>query len=201
MDNHPRPRHVLNDKGVFLLLLLLAILSAVTLVVQEAASDPPVVEQADDSQTVQGAISWLLRGTRPTDPRHERTPLLASHIEREATYYSVDPYLLLATLFAESSLRLNQEGTIGEVGMGQLHGKARTDALEELRGRGIDSESLQGQVAQSAWLLQDCKGACGDVQQALSRYLTGRCRYDPVGKIGKKVRYRWSLAGKLRNIQ
>ena len=122
---HWKPKYVLSDLGVLMMLLVLTLLSAVTLFVRDAVSDPPVVSVEETDKGVERAIQWLLRGVRKNDPRWDRTPELATHIESEAEYYAIDPYLLLATLFAESSLRLNQVGELkGEVGLGQLHGKA-----------------------------------------------------------------------------
>ncbi len=205
MENDIDSRRVLNDRGVVVMLALLTLLSLVALCVHDALADPPADGRAGDVVTrLEVAQAWLLRGVRSSDRRHGRVHELARLVAEEAEHYQVDPYLLLATLFAESSLRLGRVGSArGEVGMGQLHGTALVLAGRELRSRGLEAESLAGQVAASAWLLGECHEACGAHEGAhegaVSRYLTGRCRAGSEN-VEKKIRYRLSLADILRTL-
>jgi hypothetical protein len=201
------PRHVLNDRGVLVMLTLLALLSFVTLLVDEALGEPSTpCEEADRVETktetdLEPAIRWLLRGVRSSDPRHERAPRLASLIAQEAEYYGISPQLLLATLFAESSLRLGRVGEArNEVGMGQLHGQALLRARRELQARGVNVNELDGQIAASAWLLSDSRQICGDLPGAITRYISGRCNSSGE-RVSKKVRHRLILVQKLEKIK
>jgi len=194
----PTGRSMLTMLGI---LVFLALLGAGI----QALSDPvPGSSVPVEESSIEDGIDWLLRGVRPSDPRHKRSAELAGLIYTEGAYYEVDPHLVLATLFAESSLRLNRVGAArAEIGLGQLHGTALRKAKKELKRRELSYDTLEGQVAACAWLLKDCRTACKSTDKSIeqaARYLSGKCR--PVSdNVVKRAHYRLLLTSRLENVQ
>ena len=107
------------------------------------------------------------------------------HISEE---YNIDPMLMIATLYRESSFKMNVTGKIGEKGMGQVHGLAK---------RGCEMSTAYGQIDCAARWIHRMELKCGSVHGAVSAYLSGKCK--PTGKVLAALRRRVSLARKLKN--
>jgi len=114
-----------------------------------------------------------------------RADLVATivHISNE---YNIDPMLMIATLYRESSFKMNVTGKIGEKGMGQVHGLAK---------RGCEMSTEYGQIdCAASWMAKMIK-QCGSVNNGVSAYLSGKCK--PTGKVLAAIRRRVGLAKKL----
>ena len=101
--------------------------------------------------------------------------------------YDVDPMLMIATLYRESSFKMNATGRIGETGMGQVHGVAR---------RGCDMKTAHGQIECAARWMHKMELKCGSVNGAISAYLSGRCK--PKRRVLAALKRRVNLATRLK---
>jgi len=177
----------LNELGTYAvgMLFLLVIFMAAYLVPGPAHSEPlEGAESAVDAlgysvetQELIRAQEWYLAKVWPGDARHDRVEVLAPLVVSEAAHYSLDRFILMITLIEESSLRLNQVGkSDGELGLGQQHGQALRDSVQAVKARGIDPNSIHGQIARTAWVLHQGNLKCKDELGMVSRYLSGKCK-------------------------
>jgi len=106
----------------------------------------------------------------------------------------------MITLIEESSLRLNQVGrSDGELGLGQQHGQALRDSVQAVKARGIDPNSIHGQIARTAWVLHQGNLKCKDELGMVSRYLSGKCKSKSV-RTQRKATKRLTRAAKLKIV-
>lgn len=94
---------------------------------------------------------------------------------------------LLAVAFLESSFDPRARGTIGEIGIMQIHGVAA---------QGCDLRTQRGQLICGARLLQAGIEEYGSWRGSLTRYATGRCR-SKSDRVRRIVNHRVRFAEKL----
>jgi len=200
----------LNELGTYAvgMLFLLVIFMAAYLVPGPAHSEPlEGAESAVDAlgysvetQELIRAQEWYLAKVWPGDARHDRVEVLAPLVVSEAAHYSLDRFILMITLIEESSLRLNQVGkSDGELGLGQQHGQALRDSVQAVKARGIDPNSIHGQIARTAWVLHQGNLKCKDELGMVSRYLSGKCKSKSV-RTQRKATKRLTRAAKLKIV-
>jgi len=200
----------LNELGTYAvgMLFLLVIFMAAYLVPGPAHSEPlEGAESAVDAlgysvetQELIRAQEWYLAKVWPGDARHDRVEVLAPLVASEAAHYSLDRFILMITLIEESSLRLNQVGrSDGELGLGQQHGQALRDSVQAVKARGIDPNSIHGQIARTAWVLHQGNLKCKDELGMVSRYLSGKCKSKSV-RTQRKATKRLTRAAKLKIV-
>jgi len=200
----------LNELGTYAvgMLFLLVIFMAAYLVPGPAHSEPlEGAESAVDAlgysvetQELIRAQEWYLAKVWPGDARHDRVEVLAPLVVSEAAHYSLDRFILMITLIEESSLRLNQVGkSDGELGLGQQHGQALRDSVQAVKARGIDPNSIHGQIARTAWVLHQGNLKCKDELGMVSRYLSGKCKSKSV-RTQRKATKRLTRALKLATV-
>lgn len=140
------------------------------------------------SDIVNGIAAAMDRLTRVA-PRHpvqrdsEWRRELAEMIVAAADVHGVDPFLLLTVAFCESTLRPAVLGSLGERGLGQVHGVAA---------KGCDLSTPQGEIECTARHLALCRTLCdGSTAQTLARYATGGvCKPRKGGRLDGLVRRR-----------
>lgn len=212
----------LNTLGMIVYLIALTLLAVVALAADAALGSPATpaertVEIEPTPARVETAIKALLKSVKSSDPRVLKAAKRAELIFNEAKHYNQDPFTVLASLFCESSLHsgIQADSEYQEWGMAQAHGLAKRKCQEEMKERGIDFESEQGQIGCGAFLLnyweQDCDYLAQDLKQckryakkctgAVSAYITGDCNAAKLSKpIASKVSYRLRLAAKLDKL-
>ena len=175
--------------------LLLAFIQSTCELPEARADEPPT-----------GAVAFLLERDRaqPSDPRWAVAAEYEAMLIEVAEAEGIDPALFVAMAFLESSFDYKAVGAIGELGLVQVHGKAK---------RGCDLSTPRGQAECGArWLTvvsEDCgkavildkekclktgsKGACSG---GLSGYASGSCAASDrvVGLVLRRLR----LANKIR---
>lgn len=80
--------------------------------------------------------------------------------------HDIEARVILMTSFFESSWSTEARGSIGEVGLMQLHGVAAA---------GCDLATQRGQLDCGAKALRASLDACGSLRGALTMYATGKC--------------------------
>ena len=202
----------LNKLGVAVFVLALWGVSEGILCVAEARADEPVGDPDEGHAALvdhlELGIGYLLRQVSPADPRRARARWISETIAQESKWAGVDrPHLVLAMAFLESSLKPDVEGSIGEWGYMQTHGRAAALCRRELEPRGVELRSEQGQIACGVLTLRRLIEDCGYVARdeelcarssrwgcegALAAYLTGRC-----GAARANRRVAWGVARRL----
>lgn len=153
-----------------------------------------------------GAVTWLLErdGTPKKDPRWNDAYRIEKALVGAAMDHNIDPALMVAMGYKESSFELDAKGRIGEIGLVQVHGKAA---------RNCDLETPEGQAECGAkWLsrvTEECGGriannpvkciSTGDKRHCsggLAAYASGNCV--ATERVGWIVRGRLKLAEKIR---
>lgn len=215
-----KSRRELNNLGVAVFLIAASILAVLFLWVNDALSEP-VAEEAPAVQPsperVGTAIKFLMQNVNPRDARVKRAEETGKLIFEESDYYGLDPFLVLSTVFCESSLKsgIQADSKYQEWGMAQVHGTARNLCFAEMRSRGIDPTSEHGQIGCSAFNLSYWENDCGfiarDLEQcqnykqhcggAVSAYISGSCQRAKKSKaVASKVSYRLRFARKLDRV-
>ena len=135
------------------------------------------------------AVLSLVEGApaRKITKNEEYRAWLVEMIVSISKKYNVDPILMIATLYRESSFKMNVTGRIGEKGMGQVHGIAK---------RGCDMKTARGQIDCAARWMHRMNLKCGSVKGMVSAYLSGRCK--PKGKVLAALKRRVHLSNKLK---
>ena len=105
-----------------------------------------------------------------------------------ASEHNLDPWLLISTIYRESSFKMNAVGKLGEKGLGQVHGIAKMKC---------DLKTQYGQIDCAASWLSKMINKCGSVNRGVSAYLSGKCK--PSGKVLSAIRRRVRLAKRLKN--
>lgn len=139
------------------------------------------------------------------DPRHHLIEDAARAITENSKRYDLDPALVAACIYAESSYDPKAIGfSDGETGVMQVHGKARY----RCKRAGLDLTKMSDQIQCGAyWLSYLEKSVCGVVAKdpdrcmnkkdktscsgAMSAYISGRCQ--ATKSLAKKVAYRFRL--------
>jgi hypothetical protein len=146
-------------------------------------------------QEVDEAIRWLTRGG-PANPMQARPELrveTARSIHAAASENDLDPYLLAAMSFRESSFRLGARGALGEIGLMQIHGSALRKC------RDLDMTLTSGQAMCGARHLRAMADHCGDITSGLTAYASGSCiaRTDKTSRlVANRLRMAQRLASK-----
>lgn len=133
-----------------------------------AVHEPVTVEDID------AAIRWLTRSAPRSNPMQtdaDERMKTARAIHAAAIDTGLDPYLLTAMSFRESSFRTGASGTLGEVGLLQIHGPPLQRCLND----GMDMSSVDDQVLCSARYLRDRVAQCDSVTRGLTAYASGSC--------------------------
>jgi len=147
------------------------------------------------------------------DPRHRLVHRAARAIEENSRRYALDPALLAAIIYAESSFDPRAVGfSDGETGVMQVHGRAR----RQCKMAGLDLTKLEDQVQCGSRWLSLCEARCGSLVRdrvrclssrgkdtkscsgGMAQYITGRCDLTSK-KLAWKVFYRFRLARWARN--
>lgn len=133
-----------------------------------AIHEPVTVEDLDS------AIRWLTRsapGSNPmqTDPVGRREMAEAAHAAALDT--DIDPYLLVVMAARESSFKAGASGTLGELGVVQIHGAP----LRQCKTDGLDMTRPSGQLMCGARYLRQLYDHCGSLIGGLSAYASGSC--------------------------
>lgn len=166
-----------NPRGIFFILTFFFIISFAAVVF---ASEPGV-------ENIQKSIQWLLR----KNPNHqlnknpEERNSFSQEILDQSQKYDIDPYLLTAMIYLESTFRTNATGGIGEQGLSQVHGIAA---------RGCDLKTPRGQIECGARYLRSRIDHCGSIRGGLAAYAAGRCKVKPGEKLFRVVERRLRLA-------
>jgi len=142
----------------------------------------------DGVQIVDGAILSLVDGTRNPMVDDTKRKSMAADIVAAGVKHDVPILLITAIIYKESSFKTDAKGSLGEVGLMQVHGVAR---------RGCDTNSQYGQIDCGASWLAVGKAKCGTVRGAITAYATGRCKPGSV-RVVRIVNARVRLWKKLR---
>lgn len=200
----------LNELGTYVvgMLFLLVIFMAAYLIPGPVRGEPlegadmQDIAGTDDMHIVAQLVraqQWWLSAVNARDARHGRVNDVACFVAGESRYYALDPHILMQTLIDESSLKLKQVGrSNGELGLGQQHGQALLDSTKAMKLRGIDPDSIHGQIGRTAWCLKDCERKCKSELAMVSRYRTGRCK--PSIKAQRESQGRLRRASKLAQV-
>jgi hypothetical protein len=171
-----------------------------------AFADPDTPNTGQESRP-QGAVAYLLEKdhTPPKDPRWNEAQRFEVALYGAAVDNGLDPALLIAMAYKESSFVVSARGQLGELGLVQVHGKAT---------RGCDLGTPEGQAQCGAkWLsrvVQECggsialdaekcrtTGARGACSGGLAGYASGSCSARTV-RTAQLIRGRLRLAEKIR---
>jgi len=125
---------------------------------------------AYDAETI--TVSAVIRGLLKTNRRHHlyrddaARNALAAEFVQVAREWDIPLYLLVASAYKESTFRPNVAGKLGEQGLLQLHGPAA---------EGCDFSTTLGQLQCGARYLSASAKKCGDLRDAVARYMSGGC--------------------------
>lgn len=139
-------------------------------------------------QTIAALIALLLAPApnRALYKGAQKRGEMASIFVEAGERYNVDPILLVVWSFGESSLRTDAKGALGEVGLFQVHGRAR----KTCDGLGLDSSTTRGQIICGAALIDMDRRYCGDLAKGLHQYASGKCAGTPRARRIVKRRFR-----------
>ena len=153
---------------------------------------------------IMSAILWLVLEFSPCPncPLAKDQELLfdtADSIVRISLFEKVDPYLVLAISFRETSLRRETKGDIGELGLMQV----APTTLAYCEKKGINTEKHNGRLHCGVFYLKQCMQKCKSLKKSLALYGTGKtCNYMPksVKKgIDKKIKLYKKLKERIKN--
>jgi len=128
-------------------------------------------------------VLFLLSGWI-ANPANDHAMEIAGDFDRYGEKYDVDPILLAVMAYQESSMRSDRVGSLGEVGMFQVHGLSR----RACKAAGIQPLGVEC----GAFLLDMNRRFCGSMKRGLYRYMSGDCRGTP--------RARRKTAARLRKV-
>jgi hypothetical protein len=106
---------------------------------------------------------------------------MAQYFVEAGEEYDLPPSLLVVWAFGESSLKTTAKGELGEIGIFQVHGRAK----QTCRQAGVDLESARGQIRCGALLIDMSRRYCGSlrgvksIRRGLYRYASGQCNGTP----------------------
>jgi hypothetical protein len=159
-------------------------------VVDAPIAKPEVLQKAMRSRVT---VSWEKRSGRTIPASHcrhapqgcdERLKHFATYLTDAGRNHSVDPWLLAAMAFKESGFNPFAMGSLGELGILQLHPKnPRSKRVRFVHDEGYrkrcrkEAGACQREVVErAAQLLSTSLSQCGgDMNDALGAYNTGRC--------------------------
>ncbi len=167
------------------LIVLLSLMCLVSLAATPADRDPV--------DGVQAAITRLLRPVPRHRLRRDETALraLSTDIVATAQEYRLDPFLLTAMTYCESTFRADARGSLGERGLVQVGRGAR---------QGCDLTTDRGQLECGASWLRKGIERCGSLKGGLTAYARkrGLCTSEPGSRPEWAVNRRLRMARKLR---
>lgn len=195
-------------KFVFFALLIGVCLA---LICETCDLKPALASEPDTPNTGQspprGAVAYLLEKDRTplNDPRWKETERFETALYAAAVDNNIDPALFIAMAYKESSFDTSARGRLGELGLVQVHGKAK---------RGCDLGTAEGQAACGArWLarvVRECGGSLvldaekcratgsrGACSGGLAGYASGSCAARTT-RTAQIIRGRLRLAEKIR---
>lgn len=166
------------------------------------ASGP--LEAASKTERIVEIFTYRDGALRPSDPRHKLVGEIARAIDTSAELYGLDPALLAACTYAESSMDPRAVGAShGETGLLQVHGQAR----RRCRVAGLDLDDPTDQIYCGSQWLAHLSTHCGQVVKnhercirerspeacagGLAAFISGACR--PSKSVARKVGYRYRL--------
>ena len=195
--------HEIKSNKAFLTLAIVGLVLAVVSIansnpVQPAkqdAHDDAVIESLESrAKTVDRGIRYLTRknpcwGIAANSKARHR---MAIEIVKAAGRHEIPPLLLAVTVKRESSFQHDVTGSIGEVGLVQVHGLAAS--------RCNDLDSIPGQLdCGAAWLRKSFE-VCGDWRGAVTVYMSGQCSAGKRSALGKAVTSRLNQWRKLEEV-
>ncbi len=104
-----------------------------------------------------------------------RAEELASTFLFAEEVYGIDPYLLAALAFRESSMNAEAIGTKGEFSIVQLHPRSRWGRAAHTLCKGAEASCERTAVLEAARLLALGVKECGSESRAVGFYRTGHC--------------------------
>ena len=121
-------------------------------------------------------------------PRHhlndaEARAAFVAELRATGAAHDVCPALLAVVSFLESSWKTTARGTIGEIGIMQIHGVAA---------EGCKLDTRRGQLDCGARALRTSFEACGSWHGALTRYATGQCK-PRTDRVKRLIEYRMKM--------
>lgn len=124
----------------------------------------PAVESADDSPHV----AYIKHFLRHYPDRRANALATVPTMEAYAAQYGFPAIVPAVIIACESAWRPGVSGTVGEVGVMQVHGRCA---------RGYDLNTMDGQMEAGIACLAMARDACdGSLRQAMTMYMSGSCR-------------------------
>lgn len=147
-----------------------------------------------------GAVTWLLQrdGTPRADPRWADAYRIEKALIGAAMDHNIDPALMVAMGYKESSFELDAKGKIGEIGLVQVHGKAA---------RNCDLQTPEGQAECGAkWLsrvTEECGGRIANnpqkcIETGARKYCSGGLAAYASGSCSATETVSWIVRGRLK---
>lgn len=192
----------MKNRNMFLLLVLSAIFAAICLWANTLKASNT---QKYDTVALVRAFIYKDGALPKKDPRHHLIEEAAKAIDENCEQYGLDPALVAASIYAESSYDPKAIGfSDGETGVMQVHGRAR----RQCQAAGLDLTKLEDQIqCGSRWLAYLETSVCGELfvdrerclakkdakscSGAMAAYISGNCKSTKA--IAKKVSYRLRL--------
>lgn len=126
--------------------------------------------------------------TRDTE---EQSRIAGEFIE-SAEKWDMSPELLAIWAFGEASFSTDRVGSLGEIGLFQVHGGAQRRCEQY----GLDLSTSTGQIECGAYLFAMGRDRCGSLEGGLRWYACGDCEGTQRAK--RIVKYRMQKAGRWR---
>lgn len=131
----------------------------------------------------------VLNPKHPLNNDEKELNELVQNIEFVADKYTIDASLIAYFAFMESSLKFGKTGKLGEIGYGQIHGKAG----EICKKVNYDINNKKGNLLCMGMLIDMGIRYCGSIEKGLTWYACGNCKGSP--RTQKKIKFRlndWS---------
>lgn len=142
--------------------------------------------ESAEKQTVEQYVSHFLR---IYPERNDRAQNLIPKIKKLSKKNGIDYRIVVVMVTMESAWRTDAVGTIGEIGLMQIHGVCRM---------GHDLSTPLGQIKAGIMCLRLSRDACdGSDEQMVAMYASGNCKSESV-RTQRLVRRRLAIARKLK---
>lgn len=178
-------------KRFFLVVLLLCLSGSVQ------AQEVPTPGQ------ISSAIHHLLRTNKShiLMKNEEKLTEYSTYFVNAATMTKVPWRILVVIVFCESTFRSKAVGSRGEVGLGQLHGRA-VESCSEALGMKVDLTDPETNLKCTAlWLAKSMRDCRGSVAGGLTRYASGGvCVAEKGGALDVKIKKRIDLIEELKKV-
>ena len=173
--------------GLYVIILFLAAITVVTIL------------KAENVGITVGEVANSVKDLIKNNPSHslagqdDEINQLASQIKDASDKWGVNPHLLVAMIYCESSFNYRAYNPDkGEWGYMQVHGVAKTRC--EKRGYNLDLK--EDQIKCGTWWLSTRIKRCGNLERGLTAYACGRCETNSY-KVVWIVRRRLNMARRL----